>query len=66
MTWVMVRGKDARLLYVELKTETGVMTKEQQAWMADMCAVAAESEKVEAYLWRPRHWRDGTIERVLR
>ena len=42
------------------------MTPDQQAWMADMKAIETINRTVEAHLWRPEHWHDGTIEGVLR
>lgn len=41
-----VRG--TRILYIELKRETGKTTEEQDAWLADLAAAGAE-----AYVWRP-------------
>ncbi len=41
-----VRG--SRLVFIELKTETGRVSDEQKAWLADI-----ENAGVEAYVWRP-------------
>ncbi len=41
-----VRG--SRLVFIELKTETGRVSDEQKAWLADL-----ENAGVEAYVWRP-------------
>lgn len=41
-----VRG--ARLLYAELKRETGRTTPDQDGWLADLQAAGAE-----CYVWRP-------------
>jgi hypothetical protein len=38
-----------RLIYAELKSETGKVTPEQQAWLDDLRRVPG----VEAYLWKP-------------
>lgn len=51
-----------RLLAVELKRETGRLTRAQEAWLAAFRA----TEVVEVYVWRPADWLDGTIEAVLR
>jgi hypothetical protein len=41
-----VRG--TRLLYAELKRETGRTTEDQDGWLADLTAAGAE-----CYVWRP-------------
>src|SRR5688572_2816806 len=53
---VLVRD---RVSWVELKTDTGRLTPEQEDWAA--CLSAAGQE---VYLWRPRDW--PTIEATLR
>ena len=63
---VMARERGARLIYAELKSEKGVMSPDQVAWMRCMLAVADRSQTVEAVQWRPAQWLDGTIERALR
>jgi VRR-NUC domain len=46
------------VLFVELKSDDGRLTPDQEAW--------ASALGDAFYLWRPRHWHDGTIEAVLR
>lgn len=58
---VRVRKDETRLLFAELKAARGKVSAEQHAWLADLAAAGAET-----YLWRPEHWLDGTIEKVLR
>lgn len=41
-----VRG--SRLIYAELKRETGKTTPDQDSWLADLAAAGAE-----CYVWRP-------------
>jgi hypothetical protein len=55
---VMVRWE--HLIFAELKSETGKISPEQAKWLDDLRLVA------DAFLWRPHHWLDGTIEKVLR
>ena len=57
---VMVRPP--RLLCVELKSEKGKPTPDQEAWLEALGQV----RKVEASLWRPAQWTDGTVEALLR
>lgn len=52
------RHRSPRVMFVELKTDTGRMSKEQVAWQTDLLAA-----KSEAYVWRPRDW-DNIVEIV--
>jgi hypothetical protein len=54
----MVRG--SRLVFCELKSRSGKLSDGQQVWLDVLSAVG------EVHVWRPEHWTDGTIERVLR
>ena len=56
---VMVRS--GRLLFVELKSATGLMRPEQRLWRERLVKTDAEY-----YEWRPHDWHNGTIEGVLR
>ena len=58
----MVRVRDCRLLFVELKSAKGVVSTEQQLWLHAFSRIA----QAEVCVWRPEHWHDGTIEGVLR
>lgn len=72
---VMVRPP--RLIFAELKTERGKITREQTEWMDDLFMCGAWHERppahaewkvggtiVECYLWRPSDRPD--VERILR
>lgn len=48
-------------LFRELKTETGVVTPEQQEWLDGMRAVGLDAD-----VWRPRDLFSGRIDRELR
>jgi hypothetical protein len=50
-----------RLIAIELKSERGTVTPDQQSWLA-----ALGKAGVEVHLWRPADWQDGTIESALR
>jgi hypothetical protein len=54
---VAVRG--SRLIFAELKSETGKVRPEQETWLADLKLTGNET-----YLWRPSDF--DTIEEVLR
>jgi hypothetical protein len=56
--WVLVRN--SRLVFAELKTEDGRVTKPQQAWLAALGEVPC----AETYVWRPSDL-DSTIPLVL-
>lgn len=67
-----------RLILAELKTERGKVTPEQAAWIDDLERVRDDSRAdaltarrandpvLGVYVWRPRDYLDGTIERILR
>jgi hypothetical protein len=50
-----------RLVAIELKSERGTVTPDQQAWLAALARVG-----VEVHLFRPSDWQDGSIEKILR
>ena len=56
---VMVRRQ--RVIFAELKSDTGRLTPDQAAWVA-----ALIDGGHECYQWRPRHWSSGAIEQTLR
>ena len=56
---VLVRRR--RLLAVELKSDDGLLTGEQIAWLDALAEAGAET-----FVWRPAHWRSGEIERALK
>ena len=53
----LVRGE--RLVFAELKSESGTLTPAQGEWLEALAAV----RRVETYLWRPDDLEDAT--RVL-
>ena len=55
----LVLVKD-RVIYVELKKELGKLTDVQDIWMSRLNHAGADT-----YVWRPSHWMNGTIEKVL-
>ena len=48
-----------RILFAELKTESGEPTEDQKLWLGEL----ERHQAVEVYLWRPGDWQ--TIEKVL-
>lgn len=55
---VLVRD---RVLFVELKSARGTLTREQMDW-----GTALAQAEADFVTWRPKDWTDGTIERTLR
>lgn len=53
--------RNGRLVFAELKTETGKLSDAQASWRDALNKAACDF-----YIWRPSRWLDGTIERVLR
>ncbi len=58
---VLVHPVQRRVLWRELKRETGRVSDPQQEWLDDLTAAGQD-----AAVWRPTHLLDGHIERVLR
>lgn len=59
----LVLVRDGRLLFVELKGDGGRVRTEQADWLTALHKVGIP---VEAHVWRPTDWTDGTIEQTLR
>lgn len=59
---VLVRRADARVVFAELKTTSGV-SSEQRKWLDALGAAAHHGEGIEVYVWRPDDW--PKIEKVL-
>lgn len=57
---VLLHAKTGRLVFAELKSATGRIRPEQQTWIN---ALAWGGHLI--YTWRPEHWHNGFILRVL-
>lgn len=55
---VLARQRPPGLLFVELKTDRGVLSAGQAAWLAVLTAAGAR-----AVVWRPRQW--GEVQQTL-
>ena len=55
---ILVRG--GRVVAVELKSELGRTTPEQEGWLAALAQAG-----IEACVWRPSDFRSGLIQRCL-
>jgi hypothetical protein len=58
-----------RLVFAELKSASGKLTPEQEAWLDAIDKTADEHPTgggPETYVWTPKHWRDGLVEERLR
>lgn len=71
----MVRARDRRLLFAELKADKGAISAHQAEWQELLGAVSdaaagiphdevRDGRRIEVVVWRPRDWDE--IERVLR
>ena len=54
----LVLAKEGRVLFVELKSQRGKTTDDQESWLFDL--------DEQAGVWRPSDWLDGTIDDILR
>lgn len=67
----LVMTRNGRLIFAETKTETGELEPGQAEWLAELQIIPDKHIlefvpcPVEVYLWRPRHWSSGAIERIL-
>ena len=57
----LVLVKDGTLLFVEVKKESGKVSRDQDKWLELLRESGARVE-----VWRPTQLDDGTIERTLR
>lgn len=57
---VLVHKWSGALLFIELKSATGRVTDEQDEWLRALAVRGV------AFVWRPEHLTDGSIERALR
>ncbi len=56
------RGDEpTRVIVAELKSHTGQVKPEQQAWLDEL----AGNDGIEVHIFRPEDWIDGSIEGVL-
>lgn len=58
---VLVHPKQRRVMWRELKSETGTPTPEQKVWISTLLLVGEDVD-----IWRPRDWVSGRIEKELR
>lgn len=56
---VLVHKLTGRVLFIELKSDTGRIRPEQHVWMG------ALQKRQEAHIWRPEDWTSGAIRQVL-
>jgi VRR-NUC domain len=54
-----VHPRSGALLWAELKSTTGRLTPDQEAWLRALALRSA------VFVWRPADWRDGSIARAL-
>jgi len=53
--------KAGRLVVMELKSARGRLTEAQEQWLGLLGAVPG----VEVFVFRPEHWLNGEVDRVL-
>lgn len=58
---LVLMHESGALLAVELKLDHTYPTRAQRRWLA-----AFEQYGIPAYIWRPRDWESGVIERTLK
>lgn len=61
---VLVHSRQQRLIFAELKKETGRQSNEQKLWEGHL-RVIRSAVPLEFYLWRPTDWLSGRIGQIL-
>lgn len=62
---VLVRRE--RLIFAELKSQTGNLTLPQMQWISALMKLEAPTDAaVQCFVWRPDQWLDGSIEACLK
>ena len=56
----LVLVKNGRVIFAELKSQRGRLRAEQALWLAEL-----RKTGLEAYVWFPLDWMEGTIEKIL-
>ena len=60
-------ARNDELLFIELKSQHGRLTADQEAWGAALDNLAGQTGgRVWYGVWRPSHWLGGHIEAVLK
>lgn len=49
--------RDGRVIFAELKSETGTVRPEQKVWLEELAKVAIDATNVTVALWRPGDWQ---------
>ena len=63
----LVLVRKGHVVFAELKTERGKLSDEQVVWGSALIDAFGGAPRNPLYqVWTPAHWRDGTIEKVLR
>lgn len=57
----LVHAGQGRVIFAELKSSKGRISKAQQEWLSDLAATGQE-----VFVWRPADWISGTIQGVLK
>ncbi|MCZ2837166.1 VRR-NUC domain-containing protein [Modestobacter sp. VKM Ac-2985] len=60
---VLVHPRTGQVVFAELKTATGLLSKAQQGWLAALRV--AQSHRLSVHVWRPADLASGLIGRVL-
>jgi len=57
-----VKGESPRVIFAELKSQTGRLSHAQRLWIEAL----NQCRQAEVYVWRPSDWSTGEIEQVLK
>lgn len=57
----LILSRSGVTIAAELKSERGIIGQSQIRWLNAL----GETPGLNVYLWRPAHWMNGTIDRIL-
>jgi len=61
---VLMRERDSRLMFVELKTDVGRLSPQQKVVLALLERIADANQTIQVHVWRPRDWE--SVQKFLR
>ncbi len=55
-----------RIIFAEIKSEKGKLSREQEHWLAGLAKVALATDHVRVCVWTPADWPDRVLEALQR
>jgi hypothetical protein len=58
---VLVHPDKPKIIFAELKSQTGTLRTEQKLWLAALSCVASDCDNVLVKVWRPSDWETDIV-----